>query len=70
MDDLSKIDAQSILLRSTHYGQSLAQLSAQQKTTKKQKKKLEEITEKRSEPIFVKIVTKNIGLPNVLLKIS
>ena len=50
--DLSKIDAESILLRSLHYVLSLAQLSAQQTLTTKQKKKQEKITEKKSEPMF------------------
>ena len=64
--DLSKIDAQSILLRSTHYALSLAKLSAQQKTTTKLKKKQEKITEKKSEQIFLKIVTKNVRKESVL----
>ena len=59
--DLSKIDAESILLRSLHYVLSLAQLSAQQTLTTKQKKKQEKITEKKSEMIFLKIVTKISG---------
>ena len=49
--DLIKIDVQSILLRSTHYGLSIAQLSAK-KTTTKQKKRQEKITEKKSELLF------------------
>ena len=64
--DLSIIDTQSILLRSTNHGQSLAQLSDQQKMTTKQKKKQEKITEKKSEPIFLQIVTKNVRKKSVL----
>ena len=64
--DLSKIDAQSILLRSTHHALSLAQLSAQQKMTTKQKKKHKKIAEKKSEQIFMKIVTKHVRKESVL----
>ena len=49
-----------------HYGLSLAQVSAQQKTTTKHKKKQEKITEKKLEQIFLKIVTKNVRKESVL----